>query len=68
MFFPEISGPHIKWFLKELKPEVLHKLLTAWNDKSAYAMCILGYTEGNSLSLMKNPNSEARKMSKMAIF
>ena len=32
--------------MKELKPEGLHKLLTAWEDKSAYAMCIFGYSDG----------------------
>ena len=44
-FFREISGPYIKWFLKELKPEGSHKLLTAWDDKSVYAMYIFGYSD-----------------------
>ena len=42
-----LPGPYIKWFLKELKPEGLHKMLTAWEDKSAYAMCIFGYADGS---------------------
>ena len=46
LFFREISGPYIKWFLKELKPEGSHKLLTAWDDKSVYAMYIFGYSDG----------------------
>ena len=40
-------GPYIKWFLEALKPEGLFKLLTAWEDKSAYAMCIFGYSDGS---------------------
>ena len=42
-----IIGPYIKWFLEALKPEGLFKLLTAWDDKSAYAMCIFGYSDGS---------------------
>ena len=45
-YFCLFPGPYIKWFLKELKPEGLHKLLTAWEDKSAYAMCMFGYSDG----------------------
>ena len=41
-----LPGPYIKWFLSELKPEGLHKMLTAWDDKSAYAMCIFAYADG----------------------
>ena len=48
-----LPGPYIKWFLKELKPEGLHKMLSAWDEKSAYAMCIFGYADGS-----KNENGE----------
>ena len=41
-----LPGPYIKWFLSELKPEGLHKMLTAWDDKTAYAMCIFAYADG----------------------
>ena len=45
-YFSYNLGPYIKWFLEALKPEGLHKMLTAWDDKSAYAMCIFGYADG----------------------
>lgn len=41
-----MPGPYIKWFLKEIKPEGLHKLLAGFDDKSAYALCIFGYSSG----------------------
>ncbi|CAG5113365.1 Oidioi.mRNA.OKI2018_I69.chr2.g7476.t1.cds [Oikopleura dioica] len=34
-----LPGVYIKWFLKELKPEGLHRMLTGFDDKSAKAMC-----------------------------
>ena len=47
LIFFFFSGPYIKWFLEALKPEGLYKMLTAWEDKSAYAMCIFGYADGS---------------------
>ncbi|KAI9718984.1 MAG: nucleoside triphosphate pyrophosphohydrolase ham1 [Chrysothrix sp. TS-e1954] len=44
--FNELPGPYIKWFLKELGPEGLHKLLAAFPDKSAQAICTFAYSEG----------------------
>jgi inosine triphosphate pyrophosphatase len=41
-----LPGPYIKWFLDRLKPEGLYKLITPYEDKSAYALCIFGYCEG----------------------
>ena len=41
-----ILGPYIKWFLKELGPSGLHKMLSEWEDKSAYAISIFGYADG----------------------
>uniref|UniRef100_A0A914C3R0 Inosine triphosphate pyrophosphatase n=1 Tax=Acrobeloides nanus TaxID=290746 RepID=A0A914C3R0_9BILA len=41
-----LPGPYIKWFLKELKPEGLPKLLAAFEDKTAYALCYFAYSEG----------------------
>ncbi|CAG0922963.1 unnamed protein product [Notodromas monacha] len=38
-----LPGPYIKWFLDKLKPEGLHQMLTAWDDKSAEAICTFGY-------------------------
>ncbi|XP_046845322.1 inosine triphosphate pyrophosphatase-like [Xenia sp. Carnegie-2017] len=42
-----LPGPYIKWFLKKLKPEGLHRLLTGWEDKSAYAMCTFAFSNGD---------------------
>ncbi|CAI5446633.1 unnamed protein product [Caenorhabditis angaria] len=41
-----LPGPYIKWFLKKLGPEGLHKMLDGFEDKTAYAQCIFAYTEG----------------------
>jgi inosine triphosphate pyrophosphatase len=40
-----LPGPYIKWFLEKLKPEGLHKMLSSYEDKSAYALCIFAYGE-----------------------
>lgn len=42
-----MPGPYVKWFLDKLKPEGLHKLLTGWEDKSAYALCTFAFSSGN---------------------
>ena len=41
-----MPGPYIKWFLDAIKPEGLFKLLAGFEDKSAYALCIFGYSDG----------------------
>jgi len=41
-----LPGPYIKWFLKELGPEGLFKLLAAWQDKTAFAVCTFAYHSG----------------------
>ncbi|XP_039269506.2 inosine triphosphate pyrophosphatase-like [Styela clava] len=38
-----LPGPYVKWFLKELGPEGIHKMLDGWEDKSAYALCTFAY-------------------------
>ena len=38
-----LPGPYIKWFLDKLKPEGLHRMLLAFDDKSAYALCLVAY-------------------------
>merc|ERR1712224_275855 len=43
-----MPGPYIKWFLDKLKPEGLYKLLTGWEDKSAYALCTFAYSSGKA--------------------
>jgi len=41
-----LPGPYIKWFLKNLGPDGLPRLIADWEDKSAHALCIFGYSEG----------------------
>eukprot|EP00854_Cymbomonas_tetramitiformis_P007411 gene7411-8824_t len=41
-----LPGPYIKWFLKELGPAGLPKMLTGFEDKTAYAQCIFGFCAG----------------------
>ncbi|KAL4512450.1 hypothetical protein ABPG72_005452 [Tetrahymena utriculariae] len=41
--FNGLPGPYIKWFLQELKPAGLHKILAGFEDKTGYAQCIITY-------------------------
>jgi len=41
-----LPGPYIKWFLDKLGHEGLNKMLAGWDDKSAYALCTFGYSDG----------------------
>ena len=50
--FGGLPGPYIKWFLENLKPEGLYKMLSAFEDKSAYAQCVFAYFDG---ATMKDP-------------
>eukprot|EP00057_Strongylocentrotus_purpuratus_P008033 XP_011662507.1 PREDICTED: inosine triphosphate pyrophosphatase [Strongylocentrotus purpuratus] len=43
-----MPGPYIKWFLDKLGPSGLHRLLTGWEDKSAYALCTFAYSTGDA--------------------
>ena len=43
-----LTGPYIKWFLKNLGPDGLPRLLADFEDKSADAVCIFGYSDGGS--------------------
>ncbi|OIT38429.1 PREDICTED: inosine triphosphate pyrophosphatase [Nicotiana attenuata] len=45
-----LPGPYIKWFLQKIGHEGLNNLLLAYEDKTAYAMCVF--------SLAIGPNSE----------
>uniref|UniRef100_A0AC35UE22 Inosine triphosphate pyrophosphatase n=1 Tax=Rhabditophanes sp. KR3021 TaxID=114890 RepID=A0AC35UE22_9BILA len=44
--YGDLPGPYIKHFLKEMKCDGLVKMLSAFEDKSAYAMCTFAYCEG----------------------
>ncbi|GLJ25131.1 hypothetical protein SUGI_0480640 [Cryptomeria japonica] len=41
-----IPGPYIKWFLEKIGHEGLNNLLHAYEDKSAYALCIFSLSLG----------------------
>ncbi|KAJ2355574.1 nucleoside triphosphate pyrophosphohydrolase ham1 [Coemansia erecta] len=41
-----LPGAYIKWFLKELKPEGLHRMLAGFEDKSGFAVCTVAYCAG----------------------
>jgi inosine triphosphate pyrophosphatase len=41
-----LPGPYIKWFLEQLGPSGLFKMLDGFEDKSGYARCIFAYFDG----------------------
>eukprot|EP00633_Aureoumbra_lagunensis_P002914 CAMPEP_0197286656 /NCGR_PEP_ID=MMETSP0890-20130614/2232_1 /TAXON_ID=44058 ORGANISM="Aureoumbra lagunensis, Strain CCMP1510" /NCGR_SAMPLE_ID=MMETSP0890 /ASSEMBLY_ACC=CAM_ASM_000533 /LENGTH=223 /DNA_ID=CAMNT_0042755247 /DNA_START=235 /DNA_END=906 /DNA_ORIENTATION=- len=41
-----LPGPYIKWFLNKLGHDGLNKLLTGYENKSAYAQCLFGLCAG----------------------
>ena len=43
-----LPGPYIKWFLKSIGPEGLHKMLAGFEDKSATAMATFAYCDGKT--------------------
>ncbi|CAF1510557.1 unnamed protein product [Adineta steineri] len=43
-----LPGPYIKWFLDKLGHDGLNKLLTAYEDKTAYAQCVFAFCAGPS--------------------
>eukprot|EP00256_Glycine_max_P065282 XP_025979877.1 inosine triphosphate pyrophosphatase isoform X2 [Glycine max] len=43
-----LPGPYIKWFLQKLGHEGLNNLLMAYDDKSAYALCVFSFAAGSN--------------------
>merc|ERR1712039_704979 len=41
-----LPGPYIKWFLEKTGHTGLNNLLAAYEDKTAYAMCIFSFSSG----------------------
>ncbi|KAJ8616767.1 hypothetical protein MRB53_036139 [Persea americana] len=41
-----LPGPYIKWFLQKIGHEGLNNILKAYEDKSAYAMCVFSLALG----------------------
>jgi len=41
-----LPGPYIKWFLKNLGPDGLPRILADFEDKTGYALCIFAYSAG----------------------
>jgi len=48
--FGGLPGPYIKWFLQNLQPLGLYKMLAAFEDKCAYAQCIFAYFDGATMT------------------
>ena len=48
-------GPYVKWFMKKIGPEGIYKMLQAWEDKTAYTLATIGYSDG-SIDEEGNPN------------
>ncbi|GJQ66988.1 hypothetical protein Trydic_g7983 [Trypoxylus dichotomus] len=46
--FGGLPGPYIKWFLNNIGPEGLYKMLSAYDDKSAEAICTFAYYGGGT--------------------
>jgi len=42
----DLPGPYIKWFIKKLGANGLHKLLADFEDKTAYTVSVFAYCEG----------------------
>lgn len=40
-----LPGPYVKWFLKNVGPAGLHKMLAGFEDKSATAVCTFGFAD-----------------------
>ncbi|KAL0078537.1 inosine triphosphate pyrophosphatase [Phycomyces blakesleeanus] len=41
-----LPGPYIKWFFDALGHDGLNKMLEGFEDKSAYALCTIGFCKG----------------------
>ncbi|KAJ2803627.1 nucleoside triphosphate pyrophosphohydrolase ham1 [Coemansia guatemalensis] len=41
-----LPGAYIKWFLHEMKPAGLHRMLSGFEDKTGFASCIIAYCKG----------------------
>ncbi|KAJ1995247.1 acetyl-coenzyme A synthetase 2 [Coemansia spiralis] len=41
-----LPGAYVKWFLEELKPEGLVRMLKGFDDKSGFVICTIAYCEG----------------------
>ena len=41
-----LPGPYIKWFLEAVGPSGLHRMLAGFEDKTAHALCMFGYSDG----------------------
>jgi len=50
----ELPGPLIKWFLKELGVRQLVQALSSFEDKTAKAVCGIGYTDGESFHFFED--------------
>eukprot|EP00262_Sarcandra_glabra_P008654 TRINITY_DN22269_c0_g1_i1.p1 TRINITY_DN22269_c0_g1~~TRINITY_DN22269_c0_g1_i1.p1 ORF type:complete len:205 (-),score=38.25 TRINITY_DN22269_c0_g1_i1:122-736(-) len=44
-----LPGPYIKWFMEKIGHEGLNNLLKAYEDKSAYALCVFSLALGSNV-------------------
>ena len=49
----KLPGPFIKWFLREQGVDNLVKALSVFEDKTAKAVCVIGYTNGETEHLFE---------------
>lgn len=47
-----LPGVYIKWFVDAIGNDGLHRLLDGYEDKTAYARCILGFKKGPSAEVV----------------
>lgn len=43
-----MPGPYIKWFVEPLGPMAIYRMIKDWEDKSAKAVCMMAFTEGQN--------------------
>ena len=48
-----LPGPFIKWFLEELGPQGLYDLVSKYDNHSATARCIIGYSNGDDIQFFE---------------
>lgn len=50
-----LPGAYIKWFLAKIGLDGLNKMLAAFDDKRAYALCSFAFSPGRKLTFTKDP-------------
>eukprot|EP00158_Paraphelidium_tribonemae_P005492 Partr_v1_DN27371_c3_g1_i3_m46270 putative Pyrophosphatase that hydrolyzes non-canonical purine nucleotides such as inosine triphosphate (ITP), deoxyinosine triphosphate (dITP) or xanthosine 5'-triphosphate (XTP) to their respective monophosphate derivatives. The enzyme does not distinguish between the deoxy- and ribose forms. Probably excludes non-canonical purines from RNA and DNA precursor pools, thus preventing their incorporation into RNA and DNA and avoiding chromosomal lesions (By similari len=58
-----LPGPYIKWFLEKLGHEGLNNMLAAYEDKSAYALCIVALSPPGQTSYVFEGRTDGKIVS-----